>query len=37
MVQNYMDDKRQRENYANTMEVIGKLIGSNVKRNETPK
>lgn len=37
MVQNYMDDKRQRENYANAMEAIGKLIGSNVKRNEPPK
>lgn len=37
MVQNYMDDKRHRENYANTMEVIGKLIANNVKRNEPPK
>ena len=37
MIQNYMDDKRHRENYANTMEVIGKLIANNVKRNEPPK
>lgn len=37
MVQDHMADKRQKENYANTLEAISKLIANNAKHNESPK